>query len=149
MEVATEAVEGDSEKNQHAEENNNAYTTSTIHFLSKGLLERYEPGLTKTKCELEELTTKQAVLIEQIHNENLKLSWSLTSEELISMFNLIRDYHRKLIDIKRNMRLLHERSSKLKRRALRLQQHKEKEIYLKNQQIQHEQSLIAGSSSNS
>lgn len=83
------------------------------------------------------------------------------------MFNTIKAYQDKLINIKKDMRGLHERSTKLKvsiftsvimfvdwiwlilqKRTLRLQQHKEKEMYIKSQQVKQEQDLVAKSGTN-
>ncbi|KAF2896014.1 hypothetical protein ILUMI_10161 [Ignelater luminosus] len=124
------------------------YPNETIHLLSNGVVNIYKPNLSKVREQLHELTTKQNVLIEQLHNENLKLSWSQNSTEFQEMFNTIKAYQDKLLNIKKDMRALHERSTKLKKRTLRLQQHKEKELYLKSQQVRQEQDLVAKSGTN-
>lgn len=57
---------------------------------------------------------KQKVLIEQLHNENLKLAWSQNSPDYQEMFKAIQIYRDKLVNIKKDMRILHEKSTKLK-----------------------------------
>ena len=51
--------------------------------------------------------------------------------ELSSKSAQIKVYHEKLLGIRRTMESLHERSSRLKRRALRLQMEKQKEALAK------------------
>lgn len=58
-------------------------------------------------------STKQTLLVEQLHNENLKLAWKQNSEEYHEMFRKIQLYRNKLIGIKTDMRTLHDRSQKL------------------------------------
>lgn len=54
------------------------------------------------------------MLIEQLHNENLKLAWSQNSPDYQEMFKAIQLYRDKLVNIKKDMRILHEKSTKLK-----------------------------------
>lgn len=54
------------------------------------------------------------MLVEQLHNENLKLAWAQNSSDYQNMFKKIHVYRDKLINIKKEMRLLHEKSTKLK-----------------------------------
>lgn len=54
------------------------------------------------------------MLVEQLHNENLKLAWSQNSSDYQDMFKKIQLYRDKLINIKKEMKLLHEKSTKLK-----------------------------------
>lgn len=54
------------------------------------------------------------MLVEQLHNENLKLAWAQCSSDYQDMFKKIHVYRDKLINIKKEMRLLHEKSTKLK-----------------------------------
>lgn len=121
----------------------NCYTTDTVSKLSNGVLHFYISNLTNVKQQLTELTVKQTVLVEQLHDENLKICWAKNSDDLNDMFNTIRAYQAKLVNIKKDMQYLHDKSSKLRKRALRLQQHKEKEDYIRIQQVQQEQDLIA------
>lgn len=120
----------------------NCVTEETVTNLTNGLVEIYEPHLKKVQSQLHELTTKQKVLVEQLHNENLKLAWAQNSSDYQNMFKKIHVYRDKLINIKKEMRLLHEKSTKLKKRAIRLQTLKEKDEAAKIQRRQREQDLI-------
>ncbi|GLV39874.1 Pallidin [Carabus blaptoides fortunei] len=121
----------------------NCFTNDTVTNLTTGVLEIYQPHLKKVQSQLHELTIKQKVLIEQLHNENLKLAWSQNSSDYQEMFKTIQIYRDKLVNIKKDMRTLHEKSTKLKKRALRLQQLKERDEAAKMQRRQREQDLIA------
>ncbi|KAK5647167.1 hypothetical protein RI129_002059 [Pyrocoelia pectoralis] len=121
---------------------NNPYCPDPVESLASGLIDLYKPKLTNVNHQLKELTTKQNILVEQLHDENLKISWVKNSEEIIDMFNTIKVYQTKLFNIKREMRNLHDKSAKLRKRALRLQQYKEKATVAKTQQMQHEENLI-------
>lgn len=143
MEVIVENTNQNAEKPKNSE---NYYSAETINLLSDGVLNLYKPELVNTKNQLNELTEKQSILVEQLHNENLKLSWSKNLSELHDTFNIVKSCQARLLNIKRDMRTLHERTTKLKKRATRLQQHKDKETYLKNQKVKLEQDLIARSS---
>ncbi|KAF5280130.1 hypothetical protein FQA39_LY18132 [Lamprigera yunnana] len=113
-----------------------------MNLLADGLIKFYTPDLTYLKQQLKELTEKQNLLIEQLHDENLKVCWAQNWDDLHNTFNLIKIYQCKLVNIKKDMRNLHDKSAKLKKRALRLQQYKEREIYIKTCQVQQEQDLI-------
>ncbi|XP_017786562.1 PREDICTED: biogenesis of lysosome-related organelles complex 1 subunit 6 [Nicrophorus vespilloides] len=142
----TEAVQQSSETASTVENGTNIYTPETIANLSNGIVNRYKPQLDITKILLSELLEKQTVLVEQIHDENLKVSWTQNSVDLQKMFDTISTCHMKLSNIKKEMRGLHDKSIKLKKRALRLQHHKEKAEYLETQQkqmdLKREQDLI-------
>ncbi|CAG9835628.1 unnamed protein product [Diabrotica balteata] len=122
----------------------NPYNDS-VQNLSEGLLAIYKPALTNVKSQLKELTSKQTVLVTQIHQENLDLAEVQYSPEIQDMFKKMNLYHGKLTNIKKDMKQLHERSVKLKKRALKLQQIKEKEKLVKIQnelEIKRETELI-------
>lgn len=103
----------------------NLYNDS-VEKLSKGLLENYQEPLEKVENHLRELTLEQNKIITQIHNENLALTEHYYSPELQEMIKKLNDYHGKLLNIKKSMKSLHERSTKLKTRALRMEQYTEK-----------------------
>jgi uncharacterized protein (DUF342 family) len=90
------------------------------------------------------------MLLDQIHNENLNLSETQHSNDLTEMFNRIEVYQAKLTNIKKEMKNLHDKSVKLKKRALKIQQFKEKQEYIKQQkeaELKTEQDLIPKTSS--
>ncbi|KAJ8930099.1 hypothetical protein NQ314_017144 [Rhamnusium bicolor] len=127
---------------------------SSVNNLSKGILGIYSPPLVNVQKQLEELSLKQTFLITQMHNENLHLAEVRHSPEIQEMFNMLKMYHMKLLNIKKDMKLVYKRSLKLKKRALHLQQAKEKEKQIKiesENKLKQEQNLIGqpGSSSSS
>ncbi|KAF7418059.1 hypothetical protein HZH68_000712 [Vespula germanica] len=114
--------------------------------LATGILTIYQPSLEKVKENLNELTSKQEVLLDQIQNDNKKLQDVLEDTDLNEMFATIKLYQGKLTTIKKEMVMVHDRTFKLKKRALRLQQIKQKEALGKEQQreqeLRREQELI-------
>lgn len=124
-------------------ENNvdNIYASAT-EKLSNGFLKSYQPPLEEIHIQLKELKLKQNSLILQIHDENLSLAELQYSTELQDIFKRMALYHNKLINIKKDMKQLHERSTRLKKRALKLQQVQEKQQQDKLQRIKKEEELI-------
>ena len=57
-------------------------------------------------------------MVDQLHNENLKIAWTQNSSELQEMFDMTKLYQSKLANIKKEMKTLHNRSVKLKVRNL-------------------------------
>lgn len=57
---------------------------------------------------------KQNALIERMHEQNLELSAVHHSSDLLEMFSAIKIYQNKLVNIKKDMRSIHEKSAKLK-----------------------------------
>lgn len=57
---------------------------------------------------------KQTALIEKMHEQNLELSAAHHSPDLHEIFSTIKVYQNKLVNIKKDMRSLHEKSTKLK-----------------------------------
>ncbi|CAH0385413.1 unnamed protein product [Bemisia tabaci] len=124
-----------------------------VEKLSAGLLELYQSPLQKLKIELDELNKKQGNLCSQLHDESVKFHGLDPGEELKKTFLMMKVYQTRLENVKKEMFSLQDRAKKLKKRALRLQQMKEKEalereIRKESNQLR-EQDLIAkpGSSS--
>jgi hypothetical protein len=134
----------------HTLENETKMFEGAVDCLTKGLINIYEPGLSQAEKMLKELTEKESMLLDQIHNENLNLSETQHSNDLTEMFNRIEVYQAKLTNIKKEMKNLHDKSVKLKKRALKIQQFKEKQEYIKQQkeaELKTEQDLIPKTSS--
>lgn len=114
--------------------------------LATGILSIYQPSLEKVKENLNELTNKQEVLLNQIQNDNKKFQDIIEDADLNDMFATIKLYQGKLTNIKKEMVTVHDRTYKLKKRALRLQQIKQKEALGREQQreqeLRREQELI-------
>uniref|UniRef100_A0A0K8S919 Biogenesis of lysosome-related organelles complex 1 subunit 6 n=1 Tax=Lygus hesperus TaxID=30085 RepID=A0A0K8S919_LYGHE len=112
----------------------------------EGLAEMYEPGLKQLRKQLQELTAKQTTVLGDVKKENLKFS-SINTNELNSMFMMIKDYHMRVHYIKKEMMDLAERSSRLKKKALKLQHYKQREAlemaHFREAQLKREQDLIA------
>lgn len=100
---------------------------SSVNNLSRGLISLTGAPMVNVEKQLKELTSKQEFLITQIHNENLKVSEVQYSPEIQETFAKLKVYNNKLLNLKKDMKLIYERSLKLKKRALRLQQTKERE----------------------
>ncbi|XP_063237695.1 biogenesis of lysosome-related organelles complex 1 subunit 6-like [Bacillus rossius redtenbacheri] len=121
--------------------------------LAAGLLALYQPKLLETKQKLLELTTKQRGLIDEMQEENRKLSEAHCAEAIQEMFNKIKLYQAKLAGIKKEMAYISDKSSKMKKRALKLQQAKQREDLQRKHQrerrLLREQELIAKPSASS
>jgi len=121
--------------------------TDDVSKLAVGLLALYEPQLKKVQQQLDEVTKKQISLIDQLTDENCRFTDVQTSEDLQEMFMMARLYQTKLVVIKKEMLQLHDRATKLKKRALKLQQTKQKAALHREQQrelqLQRETDLIA------
>ncbi|XP_043484300.1 biogenesis of lysosome-related organelles complex 1 subunit 6-like [Leptopilina heterotoma] len=114
--------------------------------LTQGLLNIYQPPLEQLEKELKELTTKQETLLHEMQNENKKINDVEGEPSINEIFSMINTYQTKLASLKSDMVSIHERTSKLKNRALRLQKTKQKEAVLKEQkreqELRREQELI-------
>ncbi|KAH1028068.1 biogenesis of lysosome-related organelles complex 1 subunit 6 [Dendroctonus ponderosae] len=113
----------------------NVYSKPTEMIIS-GLTHYLEPPLKDAKQQLCELVNKQRELVSQLHNENMSISEVQQSTELQDVFTEMKQYHTKLLTIKRDMRLLHSRCQKLKRRALKLKDSKPEEEIIISKPVQ-------------
>lgn len=120
--------------------------------LAEGLLTIYQLPLEQVKKELNELTTKQDVLLTEMQAENTRLREALRNGEINDLYQTAKLYQGKLTSMKKEMTSIHERTFRLKKRALRLQQLKQREAYQREQQreqeIRREQDLIGKPSAN-
>jgi hypothetical protein len=140
----------ENQNENHTLESETKMFEEAVDCLTKGLINIYEPGLSQVEKMLKELTEKESMLLDQIHNENLNLSETQHSNDLTEMFNRVEVYQAKLTNIKKEMKNLHDKSVKLKKRALKIQQFKEKQEYIKQQkeaELKTEQDLIPKTSS--
>lgn len=114
--------------------------------LTTGLLSMYVDDLQNIGGSLTELTRNQSIIIETMQQENTRFTECINLYHLDDLFAKAKHYHSKLQYIKKEMTMLHERSNKLKRRALKLQQQKQKEALQREQQrereMEHEKQLI-------
>ncbi|XP_060889666.1 biogenesis of lysosome-related organelles complex 1 subunit 6 [Labrus mixtus] len=118
-----------------------------VDKLTEGLLSHYLPDLQNSKRALQELTQNQLVLLDTLDQEVTKFRECNGLLDLNSLFTEAKVYHNKLVNIRKEMIMLHEKTTKLKKRSLKLQQQKQKEALEKEQQrekeLERERQLIA------
>ncbi|XP_029354164.1 biogenesis of lysosome-related organelles complex 1 subunit 6 [Echeneis naucrates] len=118
-----------------------------VDKLTEGLLSHYLPDLQNSKQALQELTQNQLILLDTLDQEVTKFRECNALLDLNSLFTEAKLYHTKLVNIRKEMILLHEKTSKLKKRVLKLQQQKQKEALEKEQrrekELERERQLIA------
>ncbi|XP_008402836.1 biogenesis of lysosome-related organelles complex 1 subunit 6 [Poecilia reticulata] len=118
-----------------------------VDKLTEGFLSHYLPDLQNSKRALQELTQNQLILLDTLDQEVTKFRECNTLLDLNSLFTEAKIYQNKLVNIRKEMIMLHEKTTKLKRRALKLQQQKQKELLEKEQQrereLERERQLIA------
>ncbi|XP_070152167.1 biogenesis of lysosome-related organelles complex 1 subunit 6 [Polyergus mexicanus] len=128
------------------------YFSKVAEKLAEGFLSICQPPLEQVRKELFELTSKQEALLAQMQLENKKIHETFEDIDLNDMFAAVKVYQGKLALIRKEMINIHERTYKLKKRALRLQQIKQKEALNKEQQreqeLRREQELIGRSTNN-
>ncbi|XP_061885196.1 biogenesis of lysosome-related organelles complex 1 subunit 6-like isoform X2 [Entelurus aequoreus] len=84
------------------------------------------------------LGQNQLILLDTLDQEVTKFRECNALLDLNSLFTEAKIYHNKLVNIRKEMILLHERTTKLKKRALKLQQQKQKEALEKEHQREKE-----------
>ncbi|CAB1442230.1 unnamed protein product [Pleuronectes platessa] len=118
-----------------------------VEKLTEGFLSHYLPDLQNSKRALQELTQNQVVLLDTMDQEVTKFRECNALIDLNSLFTEAKVYHNKLVNVRKEMILLHEKTTKLKKRALKLQQQKQREALEKEQQrekeLERERQLIA------
>nr|XP_019955078.1 PREDICTED: biogenesis of lysosome-related organelles complex 1 subunit 6 [Paralichthys olivaceus]XP_019955079.1 PREDICTED: biogenesis of lysosome-related organelles complex 1 subunit 6 [Paralichthys olivaceus] len=118
-----------------------------VDKLTEGFLSHYLPDLQTSKRALQELTQNQLVLLDTLDQEVTKFRECNALVDLSSLFTEAKVYHNKLVNIRKEMIMLHEKTTKLKKRALKLQQQKQREALEKEQQrekeLERERQLIA------
>lgn len=117
-----------------------------IDKLAAGLLALYEPGLKKLQSQLSELTSKQGQVLKEIEIENARFN-SAQDKKLQEMVIMITEYGNRLQRVKEQMRNITGSVNKLEKRAMKLQQMKQKEAlqreHNREAQLTREQELIA------
>lgn len=130
----TESVEGQSEVQPSL-----AIITSIIYS--------HQHNLRKIEAKLKELLQNQQVLTEGIHGENERFKEAETTFSLPALFGEVSVYTQKLARLKGEMINISDRTAKLKRRAIRLQQQQQQKALNQEQQraqmAEREKHLIA------
>ncbi|XP_019389202.1 PREDICTED: biogenesis of lysosome-related organelles complex 1 subunit 6 [Crocodylus porosus] len=109
-----------------------------VEQLTEGLISHYLPDLQQSKQALQELTQNQAVLLDTLEQEISKFKECNSILDINTLFLEAKHYHNKLVNIRKEMLTLHEKTSKLKKRALKLQQKRQKEELEREQQRERE-----------
>ncbi|XP_028920746.1 biogenesis of lysosome-related organelles complex 1 subunit 6 [Ornithorhynchus anatinus] len=109
-----------------------------VELLAEGLMAHYLPDLQRSKQALQELTQNQVVLLDTLEQEISKFKECHTILDINALFSEAKYYHNKLVNVRKEMLLLHEKTSKLKKRALKLQQKRQKEELEREQQREKE-----------
>ncbi|OAD55706.1 Pallidin [Eufriesea mexicana] len=117
-----------------------------VKKLAEGFLNQYQVQWEQTEKKLDEVRNKQETLLNQMQIENKKFQNVFDDVKLNEMFQTIKVSQSKLILMKKEMASIHERTFRLKKRALKLQQMIQKEALNREQQreqeIRREQELI-------
>ncbi|XP_053128633.1 biogenesis of lysosome-related organelles complex 1 subunit 6 [Hemicordylus capensis] len=109
-----------------------------VEQLTEGLISHYVPDLQRSKLALKELTQNQEVLLETLQQEISKFKECNSVLDINALFSEAKYYHAKLLNIRKEMMMLHDKTSKLKKRALKLQQKRQKEELEREQQREKE-----------
>ncbi|KAK7912958.1 hypothetical protein WMY93_013169 [Mugilogobius chulae] len=110
----------------------------TVDRLTEGLLNHYLPDLHNSKRILQELTQNQVILLDTLDQEVTKFRDCNALLDLNSLFTEAKIYHNKLVNIRKEMILIHEKTTKLKKKALKMQQQKQRDLFEKEQQREKE-----------
>ncbi|XP_030622142.1 biogenesis of lysosome-related organelles complex 1 subunit 6 [Chanos chanos] len=118
-----------------------------VEKLTDGFICHYVPELKNSKQTLQELTQNQVILLDTLDQEITKFKECNSLLDLNLLFTEAKVYHSKLVNIRKEMILIHDKTTKLKRRALKLQQQRQKEALEREQQrekeLERERQLIA------
>ncbi|NXC45103.1 BL1S6 protein, partial [Penelope pileata] len=85
-----------------------------VEQLAQGLMSHYLPDLQRSKAALQELTQNQVVLLETLEQEITKFKECNSILDINALFSEAKHYHSKLVNIRNEMMMLHEKTSKLK-----------------------------------
>ncbi|XP_036420438.1 biogenesis of lysosome-related organelles complex 1 subunit 6 [Colossoma macropomum] len=145
--VCVESAEPQAESDVGGVEDLVVVNEEAVEKLTEGLISHYLPQLQTSKRALQELTQNQVILLETLEQEITKFRECNTIIDLNSLFTEAKVYHNKLVNIRKEMVTLHDKTSKLKKRALKLQQQRQKEALEREQQrereLERERQLIA------
>ncbi|XP_059145568.1 biogenesis of lysosome-related organelles complex 1 subunit 6-like isoform X3 [Physella acuta] len=98
-----------------------------IQSLTDGFVTKFLPSLQKSRAAIDQIKSSQNVLIETVQQENNKFVDCPALIDLEKTMSKAKLYHSKLIKLRKDMTNLHEKAKKLKKRAVKLQQQKQKE----------------------
>ncbi|RUS86690.1 hypothetical protein EGW08_005564 [Elysia chlorotica] len=111
---------------------------AVVELLTSGFVERFLPGLRKSQAAIDQIRTSQGVLLDTVQQEIAKFRDCNAVKDVEDTMVKARHYHNKLLRLRREMTNLHEKSRKLKKRALKLQQQKQTEELTRAHTREHE-----------
>lgn len=118
----------------------------SLHLLTS-LIYSHQCSLHHIATKLKELLQNQEVLVEGMESENERFKIAGSTFNLSTMFQEMSTYNQKLIQLKSEMTSITERTSCLKKRAMRLQQQQQLKALNQEQerarQAEREKHLIA------
>lgn len=128
------------------EENKNQLSVPALQLITS-LICGHQESLHHVETKLKELLQHQEVLSEGVQSENERFKIAETTFQLPTVFQEISTYNQKLIQLKGEMASVTERTSRLKKRAIRLQQQQQQKALNQEQerarQAEREKLLIA------
>lgn len=111
---------------------------AVVELLASGFVERFLPGLRRTQTTLDQIRSSQDVLLDTVQQELSKFRDCQAVNQVEATMTKARHYHNKLLRLRREMTSLHDKSKKLKKRALKLQQQKQSEELTRAHTREHE-----------
>ncbi|KAI9558510.1 hypothetical protein GHT06_015298 [Daphnia sinensis] len=125
----------------------NEISSRNVNLLASAVLKNHEPRLLAAEDCLQDLTAKQDLLMGQVSRQTDRLSDAIKHTQVYEMVTQTKIYQNKLLRLQKEMIDLSERSQKIKKRALKLQQSKQHEALLREQakdrELEREKQLIA------
>ncbi|XP_069767475.1 biogenesis of lysosome-related organelles complex 1 subunit 6 isoform X2 [Narcine bancroftii] len=119
----------------------------TVEKLTEGLISHYLPDLKQLKNSLQELTQNQVVLLDTLEQQIAKFRECHLVLDINALFTEAKYYHDKLVNIRRDMVTLHEKTTRLKKRALKLQQQRRRDELeyeqRRERELERERQLVA------
>ncbi|KAK3596254.1 hypothetical protein CHS0354_034499 [Potamilus streckersoni] len=137
METAVETIPKKSSSDSGLVESESSVPVDprVIESMAHGVMEMFLPNLQKSKSQLNEVLKVQAISLETVQQENAKFGDTDTVKEITATMEEAKRYYTKLVALKKEMQSLADKSEKLKRQAVKLQQQKQRaEIQLAQQQ---------------
>lgn len=131
---------------EQAEEKTTQYVNPSPK-LAEGIISLYQGSLDEVQNNVKEVIRNQNVLRDMAQNELTQLKENIMLADMVKTFDDVKLYHKKLMNMKKEMNSLSNRMEKVKTRAQKLQGRKEKELLQaaqeKERQRKYEKELTA------
>ena len=102
-------------------------TSPAVSICSQSVVNHYGVTFGCLGSTLDKLNTRQEILTVAVQKEGERLNEGRAKYGVDHMLTLTNIYRNKLVKVKEDMQILMERSAKLRKRALRLQEEKQRE----------------------